>query len=92
MIGMTTTFTDEAVPPTAEVVVPGTGGDDDGVHLYASVTVFGRHHGVELYFPEKPDDATLAAELWAAVSAVAAMQGSGVLMELQRRCGDLSLT
>lgn len=77
--------------PTLPVPGPGTGGDGDGVHVYASVTVFGKHHAVELYFPELPPDHELAGELWGAVSAVAAMQGGGVWMELQRRCAAQNL-
>lgn len=65
-----------------------TGGDEDGVYVQASVTVHGLHRQCELYFPEMPDDVTLAGEMWNAMCAVAAMQGSGVWMELQGRCRE----
>lgn len=62
------------------------GGDDTGVYVTASVTVHGTHRQVDVYFPELPDDVTLAGEAWGAMAAVLAMQGSGVSMEYQRRC------
>lgn len=85
------------VPPLApEVPLPpppqgedGDGdGDQDGVHVHVAVTVFGKHRAVTLFFPEMPDEQTLAEELYGAASAVARLHGRGVWFEMERRCAE----